>query len=76
MPNVPKVIPARHGRETIVKVGGAGGDTLKRALADTVQAMGAVTKRKDTAAVRRLPSGDVVITFTGSSLWWLENKGA
>jgi hypothetical protein len=67
--NAPKVIPARHGREIIVKVGGAGEDILKRAPADTVQALGVATKRKDAAAVRRLPSGDVAITFTESSLW-------
>jgi hypothetical protein len=76
VPNAPKVIPARHGKEIIVKVGEAGEDILRRAPADTVQALGNITKRRDAASARRLPSGDVAITFTGSNQWWLENKSA
>ena len=75
MPNAPKVIPARHGKEIIVKVGEAGEDILRRTPADTVQALGNTTKRRDAASARRLPSGDIAITFTGSNQWWLDNKG-
>ena len=72
--NTPKVIPARHGKEIIVKVGEAGEDILRRTPADTVQALGNTTKRRDAASARRLPSGDVAITFTGSNQWWIDNK--
>jgi hypothetical protein len=74
-PNAPKVIPARHGKEIIVKVGEAGEDILRRTPADTVQALGNTTKR-DAASARRLPSGDVAITFTGSNQLWIDNEGA
>jgi len=66
-PNAPKVVPARHRKEIIVKIGKAEGDILRRTPADTVQALGNTTKRRDAASARRLPSGDMAITFTGSN---------
>ena len=52
VPNVLKVIPARHGKEIIVKVGEAREDILRRTPADTVQVLGNTMKRKDAASVR------------------------
>jgi hypothetical protein len=74
MLNTPKVILARHGKEIIIKVGEAGEDILRRTPADTVQALRNTTKRRDATSIHRLPSGDVVIIFTGSNQWWINNK--
>lgn len=63
-PAVPKkVVPARLSREVLVKARETTPDLAKRTPQEIVQAVNAVSARKGAVAARKLPSGDVVVTF-------------
>lgn len=63
-PAVPKkVVPARLSREVLVKAREAPADLAKRTPQEIVQAVNAVSAKKGAVAARRLPSGDIVVTF-------------
>lgn len=58
-----KVIPARLGREMLVKGGGMPADLAKRTPQEIVQGVNAVSERKGAVVARRLPSRNIVVIF-------------
>lgn len=71
-----KVIPARLGREMLIKGGGMPADLARRTPQEMVQGINAVSEKKGAVAARRLPSGDVVVTFqdTKTKEWHATRK--
>jgi hypothetical protein len=69
-----KVVPARLSREVLVKAREATPDLAKRNPQEIVQAVNAVSTRKGAVAARKLPSGDVIVTFqdTAAKDWHSE----
>lgn len=68
------VLPARHNREVTIRA--TAPDVLSRNIPDTVKAINNLLECEEAIAARRLPSGDVRITFKenatkykGTDLW-------
>lgn len=63
----PKIAPARHEREVVV-IGSTIAEGLRgRSPLEVVQAVNTATSSDTAIATRRLPSGDIVVTFRGSA---------
>jgi len=62
-PELPaKRIPKRLNKEILVR-GSAGPALTRRSPQEIVQAVNRVSKKKGAIAARKLPSGDVIVTF-------------
>src|SRR5215831_1974934 len=55
--------PARQAREVLVRGGNLAPSLAKRTPQEIVQAVNTASENKGAVAARKLPSGDVVVTF-------------
>jgi hypothetical protein len=71
-----KIIPGRLIREVLVR-GSTEPALARRSPQEIVQAVNNVSERKGAIAARKLPSGDVIITFqdAGTKEWHTKNGG-
>lgn len=70
-----KAIPPRINRELLIRGTNLPADLAKRTPAETIQAINQVSAKKGAIAARKLPSGDVVVTFSDSTTkgWHSQN---
>ena len=68
-----KPLPTRHDREVIVQAATAPDEFKNRTPAETVQAINLALKLEAAVAWRRLPSGDVAVTFRDKAKPFLED---
>ena len=59
-----KVVPARHAREVVIRTKG---NMAPQPPAEVVSKINTALQCSDAVAVRRLPSGDVAVTFAGDA---------
>ncbi|KAK8013598.1 hypothetical protein PG991_009191 [Apiospora marii] len=72
----PKVIvPARRNREVVIKSVDQSNDIQKRRPADIVQSVNTAIGHSEAIAARKLPSGDIVLTFKDEAKKHAENNG-
>ena len=68
-PNYPtKTILPRINWETLIKGTDLPADLAKRTLAEIIQAINQASIKKGAIAARKLPSGDIVVTFSDSTI--------
>lgn len=72
-----KIVPARLNKEILVRGRGMPVDLARRTPQETVQAVNRASAKKGALAARKLPSGDVVVTFQGPTTrdWHSTNTG-
>jgi hypothetical protein len=70
-----KAIPPRIDRELLVRGTNLPADLAKRTPAEIIQAINQVSTKKGAIAARKLPSGDIVVTFNDSTTkgWHSQN---
>ncbi|CAJ2504452.1 Uu.00g118460.m01.CDS01 [Anthostomella pinea] len=75
--NTPKVfVPVRIQREVIIQNSGSILEMTKRTAVEAVQAMNMAIGAQEAVAARRLPSGDVVVTFLNTINKYKEGTAA
>ena len=62
-----KPLPSRHDREIIIQARRSPEDLQRRTPQQIVQAVNLATHTNESVAARRLPSGDVTLTFRGKA---------
>src|SRR5512140_3146661 len=62
-----KIIPQRINREILVRGTNLAADLAKRTPIETIQAVNQTLAKKGAVAARKLPSGDIVVTFIDPS---------
>ena len=79
-PNQPtqptKTIPHRINRETLVRGANLPADLVKRTPIEIIQAINQASAKKGAIAARKLPSGDIVVTFSDPTTkdWHTKNN--
>jgi hypothetical protein len=70
-------VPARIHKEILVRGRGMPADMANRTPQEIVQAVNRASMKKGAIAARRLPSGDTIVTFQGTTTrdWHLTNSG-
>ncbi|CAJ2503888.1 Uu.00g112820.m01.CDS01 [Anthostomella pinea] len=75
--NTPKVfVPGRIQREVIIRNSGSIPEMTKRTAIETVQAVNMAIGVQEAVAARRLPSGDVAVTFLNMANKYKEGTAA
>ena len=71
------MVPARHAHEVIIRTlkGGSSPSLTAHTLAEVIYIVCITTGRKDVVAVRKLKSGDTIITIDGLIIWYTKNEG-
>jgi len=72
----PKMVPARHAHEVVVRApkGGSSPSLAARTPAEVIHAVRTATGRKDAVAARKMKSGDTIITVDGPTKWYTTNE--
>ena len=61
------VVPERRTREVVVKAPGQTEDLAQRSLIEVIQATNKAIRGNKALVARRLPSGDIILTFEGKA---------
>lgn len=69
------IIPARREREVVVRARDLPAELARRTPQETVKAVNTQLGREEAVASRRLPSGDVVLTFSKDARQYKDGQG-